>query len=354
MFTFPLAAQIDTAKVEKAARDAVNLMDRNLPDKAIEHWDVAIGLRPDFVPYRYERAICHVMAERYDVAIQQLLPIYREPDLFDRGYQLLGNCFDIKGDSSKSLPLYREGLKAFPNSGRLHYELGASAYLNLEIDRALAFWVRGTKVEPGFATNYYWIAKAMGPTDDRIWSVLYGELFLNLEPGTARTKEISEQLYRVWNAAMELGHENDPINFCSDKLLEAPGPSGPTSMNFATAFEFTVATSSQGYIPEEGVLDHLSIEELVDTRYRFFKGWQSAGYLETYPNDLFDWHAEIDKAGYLREYFWWTLAYGDPKAMQQHYDGNTTNFDNFMAWIGTSKELPFDSPLCVTLGCSED
>jgi len=346
-------AQIDSAAVQRDVRKAVDLMDRNLPDEAITYWDKAITAMPDFAPYRYERALCHVMAKRYEAAIGVLTPIYTDTNLFDRGYQLLGNCYDYLEDTSRSREIYEAGLAAWPTSGRLHYELGAAAYLKQDVTSALNWWVKGTKVEPTFATNYYWICKGLAPTKDKLWAVLYGELFLNLEPNTERTQEISSLLFATWNKAISLGHPDDPINFCSEKTLNEPSPYGPATMNFPMAFEFTVATSSQMFIPTEGVKERLSIKELVDIRVTFIRGWMSGEYAKRYPNDLLAFHAKLLEDGWLDEYFWWLFGHGDLDEMRQHYRENANRYDTFLAYFGTTPGLDFSTPLCVGIGCDK-
>ena len=329
-------------------------MDRNLPDKAIPYWDKAIEALPDYIPYRYERAICFLMLKQYQEAIVELTPIYKDTSLYDRGWQLMGNCYDLLGDSSKSLPIYREGLQYHPLSGRLHYEMGAASYIDQDLQGAIDWWVKGTKVEPQFATNYYWIVKASAPSDNRIWGALYGELFLLLEPGSPRTKEVSELLYKLWNVGMNLGHPDDPINFCTDDMLAAPSKRGPTAMNFPTAFEFTIALSSQKFIPDTGVIGMISIKQLVETRMTFFKGWESENYFETYPNDLFDFHKKIYKAGYLEQYFWWIYMHGAKQEMSNYYSSHADRYDTFIAWLSSGGTLTFFEPYCVTLGCSDN
>ena len=351
--TVASTAQIDSAGVQRNVRKAVDLMDRNLPDEAIKYWDKAITAMPDFTPYRYERALCHVMAKRYEAAIGALTPIYMDTNLFDRGYQLLGNCYDYLEDTARSREIYEAGLAAWPMSGRLHYELGAASYLKEDVSAALDWWVKGTKVEPSFATNYFWICKGLATTKEKLWSVLYGELFLNLEPNTERTREISKLLYTTWNAAMSLGHPDDPINFCSEETLNEPSPYGPATMNFATAFEFTVATSSQMFIPKEGIKDRLSIKELVDTRVTFIRGWLSGGWDKKYPNDLLAFHATLLEDGWLDEYFWWLYGHGDIDEMRRHYQQQTNRYDTFLAYFGTSPGIDFSTPLCVGIGCDK-
>lgn len=345
-------AQVNDDSVRTWVRDAVDFMDRNLPAEAERSWNKVIAAQPDYTPYKYERAISLVMQQKYAEAIESLQTIYTDSMLYDRGYQLIGNCYDLLGDSAKSMPYYREGLDRYPKSGRLHYEMGAATMIDGDLRGAFDWWVKGTQVEPQFATNYYWICKTLSVTPYKIWAVLYGELFLNIERATSRTKEISEILYQTWTAAMRLGDTVDPINFCPDELLAEPSPYGPTVMNFPTAFEFTIATSSQRYIPETGVLPRLSITQLVETRKAFTKAWEAAGYTEKYPNTILDWNVRVAKAGWLDEYLWWLYAYGDKREMNAYFRKNEGRYDTFLGWF-MSNGMDLTAAPCVGYRCSK-
>lgn len=349
-FTSTMQAQAAGDSLQIYAQRAIDLMDRNQPEAAIEAWGRAIALAPDNMAFHYEFALANVMAKRYDSAIAILTPIYRNPELLDRGYQLLGNCYDLKNDSSRSLPYYREGLLAYPKSGRLHYEMGAASLIDGNPSSAVDWWARGTRVEPAFATNYYWLARTQSGTRDRLWGLLYGEAFLNLERNTQRTREISKLVFDTWNASFMLGDTADPINFASDTLLEKPSPQGPNTMSFPVAFEYTAATSAAHLTPAQGVTRYLTVAQLVDIRVRMTKAWEKGGYDKLYPNDVLSWNVRYLKAAWLKEYYWWLFSYGDKKEMNEYFKANEEKYDTFLGWFGKNSPS-FKEPLCLDLRC---
>lgn len=337
-------AQPQLSPLQKYVQNAVANMDIGKPDQAIRDWDSAIAMSPTTIEYQYERIICFVMKKEYDTAFKLLTPIYKDTNLLDRGYQLMGNILDLRDDSVSSMKYYQEGLKAYPRSGRLHYEIGAAALVERRFDDAVQWWVKGTKAEPGFATNYYWLAKVHSGTKNKLWTLIYGEVFLNLERGSKRTKEISKLLFDTWNAGLAFGDSVDPINLAADDLLEAAGPSGPSSMSFPMSFEYTLAITGQYLIPKEGVLRHLTIAQLVELRTKFIQAWAKKGYLETYPNDLLSWQQKVFESGHLREYLYWLLSFGDFKEMNQWYRANEDKYDLFLHWFDTNS-LPVTNAL---------
>jgi len=337
-------------KADSAAKRAVELMDNNLPESAIEKWNEAINLVPNYTPYKYEMAVCYVMAKKHTEAIEILKTIYTSTQLGDRGYQLLGNCYDFLEDTAASRKMYEEGVQAHPNSGRLHFELGQRAYLEKNRAQAHQYWLKGTQAEPRYATNYYWLARSNSETRDRLWAALYGEAFLNLERNTQRTREISKLVFDMWNLSIRIGDTLDPINFCTEATLEVPDKRGPDVMNFATAFEFTVAQATQPFIIKDSVITALSIEKMVDLRYRFTRAWVTSGNDTLHVNDLLRWNSYLQKQGRIKEYLWWLYSYGDPREMNAYFRKNEERYDIFLVWFGEN-QLAFERPLCIGLGC---
>jgi tetratricopeptide (TPR) repeat protein len=337
-------------RADSLSREAMKYMDSNLPQTALELWNKALAEVPGYVPFLYEKAVTLVMAERQAEAITILDPIYRDTMLRDRGYQLIGNCYDILQDTGKARRLYEEGVQRYPASGRLHFEIGQLYYRANDRPLAQMWWLQGTRNEPAFATNYYWLAKFFSETRERIWSAFYGELFLNLERNTTRTREISKLVFDMWNLSMRIGDTTDPMRFCSDETLEIPDKRGGGMMSFPEAFEFTMATSAQTLFKTDTVIKSLSIEQLVDLRYRFMRGWLSAGYDSTYTNDVLRWNAWLLRQARFKEYLWWLYSYGNPREMNQYFRKNEDRYDSFLVWF-SENGLAFDQPLCIGLGC---
>ncbi|MCX6139846.1 MAG: hypothetical protein NTX15_03295 [Candidatus Kapabacteria bacterium] len=346
----PSLAQRDASKADVEAGHAIEFMDANMPDNAIAAWDKALSFMPGYTPYIYEKCVSLVMAKRYQEALITLSPIHADTSLHDRGYQLMGNCYDFMQDTTNSRRYYREGVKQYPNSGRLHFEIGQQYYVEGNRAQANEWWRKGTIVEPKLATNYYWLARSYTETRDLIWTVFYGEAFLNIERNTARTRDISKLLFETWNRSLKLGDTVDPINFCSDELLDVPSPKGAQQMSFPVAFEYNIALAAQPFIPKDSVRTRVSIEMLVDLRYRFTRAWFQAGYDKKYKNDILEWNKTLLDNGQLKEYLWWLYGYGDKREMNRYFASSGDRYDTFLVWFG-EHGMHFERPLCLGLGC---
>src|SRR4029079_6245767 len=95
-------------------------------------------------------------------------------------YQIGGNVYKALEEVKECERVYKAGLKKFPHSGTLYSEcwemLGEKKDFS-SIDQ----WERGIKVDPGYSGNYYNAARFYFFTKDKVWSLIYGEIFVNME-----------------------------------------------------------------------------------------------------------------------------------------------------------------------------
>ncbi len=59
-----------------------------------------------------------------------------------------------------------------------------------DFKEAVKQWEKGIEVDPNHSGNYYNAAKYYYFTQDKVWSIVYGEIFVNLESYSKRTPEI--------------------------------------------------------------------------------------------------------------------------------------------------------------------
>ena len=57
-----------------------------------------------------------------------------------------------------------------------------------EYSIALNYYEKGIEIDPKFPSNYYRAALLYDYSDHEIWGLIYGELFMDLEPNTKRTE----------------------------------------------------------------------------------------------------------------------------------------------------------------------
>ena len=222
-FTTSLAALGQTPKQDAEAKgvQAIRLMDEGKLDEAIGLLQEARKLDPARSAYPYELGYAYYQQKKYPQALEQLAPLVKLPDASDRTFELLGNTYDNSGNSPKAIQTYEAGLRKFPASGRLQLELGIMYMLyKKDYDKAISYFEDGIKVAPTFSSNYYWAAKLFCSSKEQVWGMLYGELFINLEPNSQRTVEISKILYDTYKSQITFkGKDSSSVSFSQNIMV---------------------------------------------------------------------------------------------------------------------------------------
>ncbi len=101
--------------------------------------------------------------------------------------------------------MYKLGLIKFPNSGVLYSDLADLYVLDKKLPEALKNWKKGIEVDPNYPNNYYYAATYYSATANYFWTVIYGEIFVNLESYTVRTSEVKSVILDAYKKILYLG-----------------------------------------------------------------------------------------------------------------------------------------------------
>lgn len=220
---------------------AIELIDNGRIEPARQLLREGIRLYPDVSTFPYELAYIHYQLKEYRQAREILDTLIDKPDATDRFFQLLGNVRDFLGDSKLAIRTYDSGLERFPNSGPLHLERGLMAAMGEDYLGALALWERGIHRAPDFASNYYYVSRVLASSLERGWAMLYGEIFLNIEPASERSGIARSVVYNAWNEAisvasdgkaMEIGKSTVNVGLFEKIVVEIDTASSMTMMPF--------------------------------------------------------------------------------------------------------------------------
>lgn len=323
-----VSAQDENKKAARAIlREAIRVMDNGDPDRAITMLDSAKKLDPEDYVYQYEIGYAIYLKKDYEKAIgafQQTL-LYKNSDA--QCYQMLGNSYDYAGQRQKAIEAYQEGLKKYPNAGRLYHELGIVQLDEKNYDEAILWWEKGVAAQPEYPSNYYRLARLFSQSTDRLWALLYGELFMNIERNSKRTEEISQLIYDTYKESINLGDStkvdlvSNVITIDNKKKFELP-------FKFVFGTDFVVALT-----PSVIVKDTLSIRVLSNARENFVKSWYKQKRDKKYPNLLLDFHNQLSEKGFLQAYNYWILMKGNEAEFENWYNENKKTYDEFAAWF---------------------
>lgn len=333
-----LRAQSNADKALAKGQEAVDLVDQGKYAEGIKLLEEAQKLDPKNTTYPYEIAYAYYSQKDYRKAIKCLEPLIKQKTAQENVYQLTGNAYDLLNDKEKALTTYDDGLKEFPNSGSLHLERGNMALFKEDYNSALAYYEKGIEVDPKFASNYYWAARIYCSSTEKVWGMLYGEIFINLERNSKRSGEISKLLYDTYKTGIKFTSDTSmSVSFSKQASMDISDlqKGGEMKMPYGTfVYEMTLTMS----ILQEKKIDLVSLNNI---RSNFVDVYYKNGNDTKYPNVLFEYQQQLKKAGHFEAYNYWLLGKGEEEVFSTWRKNNKSKWEEFVAWFNENK-LPLN------------
>lgn len=314
-FATTSSAQNKKAMAAEISENAMKMLEEGKIDEAIVQLTKAAKLDPSDYHYPYEIGYAYQLKNDYPKALEQLKKVVKFRDADDLCYQFLGNLHDQAGDTAKALAAYKAGLKKFPNSGRLYMELGNVYFTHNDYEKAVYYYETGIDKDPTFSSNYFRAAIIFLDGTEKVWGMLYGELFVNLERNTDRTRSMSKLLYS--NYQSQVKKENDTAISISFSKVNSFGTSVYEPLmgkGFATA-------------------NAIDMEAMCMARKTFIDEFYKENYAQQYPNSLFEYEKKISDLGYSEAYNHWILLQGDVTGFDAWKATHTKEYNAFTQWF---------------------
>lgn len=291
--TVSLGYAQDAAQMHETAK---NFMKQGDYSNAIVVLSRAIAIEPMSLGLTKDLALSYYFFNDYEKALQVIKPLLDREDADDQGFQVAGNIYKSLSQPKEAERIYKKGLRKFPASGPLYNDLGEVMWAQKDFE-AIKEWEKGIEKDPSYSRNYYNAAKYYYLSTDKIWSILYGEIFLNMEPFSNKTPEIKDLLLESYK-----------------KLFMAPLPDNSKSYNrFETAYfqlmNRQVVVAGTGITPET----------LAMIRTRFILDWFND---KRPPFKLFDYQKQLLQEGLFDAYNQWIF-------------GSAQNLSSFQNWVNS-------------------
>src|SRR5690606_15543621 len=140
----------------------------------------AIAEDPDNLDYHKDLAMTYYYKKDFAKALSQVEPMLERNDADEAVFQIGGNVYKALEMVKEAEKMYKKGLKKFPASGPLYSEYGELLWAKQDYN-AIKEWEKGIEKAPSFAGNYYNAALFYYYTQDKVWTLIYGEIFVNME-----------------------------------------------------------------------------------------------------------------------------------------------------------------------------
>ena len=270
----------------------------------------SLGLQKDLT-------FTYYLQKNYSASIESGRRLIDRKDADEQCYQILGMALNAIDEKKEADKMYRQGIKKFPASGELYNEYGEMLWANKDAD-AIRFWEKGIEVDPNYSSNYYNACKYYYYTYDKVWALLYGEIFINIESYSRRTPEIKSLLVDAYKKYFsELKSKNSQKNL------------------FAIAYS-TVMSDQAG-----SVTSGITSESLSILRSKFILEWFEK-FGDKYPYRLFEYQRQLLKEGLFEAYNQW--AFGASMGLTAFQNWTTQHLDDYNRFISFQKGRLFKVP----------
>jgi tetratricopeptide (TPR) repeat protein len=281
LISFSIKAQ-DAAQLHETGR---TFMIQGDYANAIIVLNKALSLQPSNIDIAKDLALNYYFSGNNKKAMETVKPLLDREDADDKCYQITGDILLANDDPKECEKLYKKGIKKFPNSGGLYNELGKLMWAQKNYE-AIKMWEKGIEVDPSFSKNYFNASKFYYFSTDKVWSIIYGEIFLNMEPMSTSSPEIKNILLESYKKLF--------VDADAEKNKKDNTP-------FVNAFLQTVFKQSS--VISSGI----NTESLIMLRTRFVLDWFSE-YGTKFPYRLFDWQKQLLQEGVFEAYNQWIFT----------------------------------------------
>lgn len=278
-------------EAEKLYYKGRDLLSNGELEQAINTYREAAGLEPAKMIIQRDLGKAYYFNKNYNAAIAALDNVINSKEADDQAYQFMADCQRAKGDNKQAIATLKKGIALFPVSGLLYHEAGKFYEEDGDIKNALDAWLDGIHLAPAYHVNYYEAARIYSGTNKVIWVILYGEIFVNLEPETQRADDARKMILAAYKqlltiAPSEMAELQNtytvPANF--EKAFYATYTKFPLLMN-----------------------DDMSAENMIIFRSRFIMDWYTH-YADQYPFSLFAYCDASMKNGDFDVYNQWLFG----------------------------------------------
>jgi len=311
-----LYAQNDfnSPELKQMYESANGYLSRGDYDNAIMMYAQAIRLAPNNVMLRRDLAYTYFLSGKKEKAKEIIDPVVASEVADEQTYQVASAIEASLDNRNKAKKILTEGLKKFPNSGLLYNSKGN--LLNTEEKGrkdALASWLEGIKAEPSFPLNYYNAAKASNQNNDPVWTLMLGEIYVNLDEGSPKAAEMKGIMLEAYRKLFSPSDNEQLPGF------KGSNKSKNTVSGFAGIFRDIMSQNAAA------ISDGITIENLIMLRTRFILQW-FRDYSINYSSTLFAYHDKLLRNGHFDAYNQWLF-------------GAAGNSQEFAAWVKMNSKV---------------
>ena len=247
-------------------------------------------------------AMTYYLQKENEKALNTIKPFVDNNNADDQTYQLTATFYRALANDKEAEKIYKRAIKEYPKSGGLYNDYG-EMLLYKHDPASIKQWEKGIEMDPSYGNNYYNACKYYYYTEfakSKVWCLLYGEIFINIESFTSRTAEIKDILLDGYKKF-----------FADPDLLK--------NIKDKNAFEVAFLTCMNKQ--NDVVIRGINAETLTMIRTRFMLEWNK-NYAEKFPLRLFELQENLLEQGLFPAYNQWIFGASQNLAAYQSWTSN--------------------------------
>jgi tetratricopeptide (TPR) repeat protein len=248
LFVFPLVSSTLLAqqreRAEKLVEEGVAYHDRGDYEGAISKYNRALELDKDNLLALTEKAYSLLTQQKYEESIKcckKAVEVHPGDAGLKTLYVTYGSAYDALKKTGKSVEVYDEGIKLFPDFYLLYFNKGITLSADKRYDEAIPCLQKSLTLNPKHAGSHNALARILDIKNKRIPSLLAFCRFLSLEPEGTRAKAGLALMQEITKGNVEkTGKNSITINISPDMLGDTL-PNGKPKENSFTATDLILA-----------------------------------------------------------------------------------------------------------------
>jgi tetratricopeptide (TPR) repeat protein len=290
-------------------------------DNAVLVLNRAVQEDPENLEIHQNLTMAYYKKRDFTKALEEVKYMLEREDADVITFQIAGNVYKEVEDLKGADKMYKKALKKFPKSGPLYSEYGEFLWAKKDND-AIEYWENGIKEDPSYSGNYYNAAVYYFYTKDKVWSLIYGEIFVNMESLSERGTAMKTLLLNAYKEKL----------FSTANLLE--GEEKNKNL-FARAYLETM--NKQSAIASRGI----TTETLTMIRTRFVLDWFKDNSMK-FPHRLFEYHQQLIREGMFDAYNQW--LFGTVENLPAYDNWTKTHTEQYNKFTNFQKGRIFKMP----------
>lgn len=308
-------------EVEKLYQEGKKLLNEGKTNQAIGIFRQCIPKAPGRLPLYRDLGQALNGIGKFSGALTVVEPMIRQGKADEKTYQVASFAHLKMKNEKKARTTLEDGLEKFPNSASLYCELGNFHDANNDHKDAVKNWLIALEKDPNYSLCYYELAKEMTRIENWQWCVLFGEIFVNLERQTERTKEMKKIIFDGYKKMFD--------NYFEKGLYKKKKGNAPLD------FDEQISLTYQQLTPVMN--DGISTENLTMARTRLVMEW-TLNQNNKFPFTLFSYLNQMIREGNFDAYNQW--LFGAQESQQQFdkwIDFHKTAMPNLATWMENNK-----------------